>query len=126
MRYLKRVVDSEWPLDTERPRQVMRGRKRGAPMSPRATRRMAKMDAQLLALAAGLAEHRTSQAPTAPPPAPVRVVVPPPLPITFPFPFANAASPTFTMEPTDDEHVDVHDSWLLPPPPDSVSYRPAT
>lgn len=93
-------------------------------MSARMTRKLARMDAQLLALAAGLPELRASRAPTAPPPAPVRVVIPPPLPISFPFPFVNAASPTLMTSGDDEGHIDVRDSWLVPPP--SSTRRPAT
>jgi len=121
MRYVKKFVD---PLeDDDRPQErTTRFCRRDAPMSPRVTRKMAKIDAELLAIAAGVAEPRdprASLALTAPPPraASARLVIPPPLPIPipFPFPFANAASTT-TITTTSDDSFDVHDSWLLSPP----------
>lgn len=116
--------DMDWQDEEEelqeRSRRIVRVRRREAPMSPRVTRKMDRVDAELLMRAAGLG-GRASLAPTAPPPrrpsrAPAsRRAMPPPLPIAFPFPFANAANP-LTVTTTAEDFLEVHDSWLAPPP----------
>lgn len=138
MRYAKKRDDDsmDWQIDEERTRErLVRLRRREAPMSPRVTRKMARIDAELLALARR-EELRASCAPTRPPPrqylpAGKPPALPPPLPIAFPFPFANTASTTMpsvaVLSSSDDTIINVHDSWLLPPhgtvPPDAGLYQ---
>ena len=120
MRYAKKRDDeTDWQLDEDRVHErLVRAHHRRAPMSPRVTRKMAKIDAELLALARR-EDPRASFLPTKPPPTRA-AAVPPPLAIPFPFPFANTASTTMpsiaVLPPSqrDDSFVEVHDSWLLP------------
>ena len=96
MRYAKRRDDddTDWTLDEERVvERLVRVRRREAPTSPRVTRKMAKVDAKLLALSRH-EDPRASLIPTSPPPRGRDAAMPPPLSIPFPFPFANSASTT--------------------------------
>lgn len=125
MRYAKKRDDDgmDGQLDDDRAcERLVRVRRREAP--PRVTRKMAKLDAELLAMAATREESRSSRAPTRPPPRAVKV--PPPLAIPFPFPFANSASTTMPSVAVmaDDDALLVQDSWLLPSMMPPVSFIP--
>lgn len=130
VRYAKKRDDetTDWQFDEDRVRErLVRVRRREAPMSPRVTRKMAKIDAELLALARR-EDPRASLMPTSPPPGRA-AAVPPPLAIPFPFPFANTAStsmPSVAVTTADrsDSFIDVHDSWLLPPLPSKMPALP--
>lgn len=130
MRYAKKRDDDsmDWQLDEDRVRErLIRVRRREGPMSPRVTRKMAKIDAELLALARR-EDPRQSMVPTCPPPGARVAAAPPPLPIPFPFPFANTASttmPSVAVTSRNDSFISVHDSWLLPPLPSAMPPLPA-
>lgn len=118
MRYAKKREDDsmDWNLDEERTRErLVRVRRREAPMSPRVTRKMAKVEADLVALAKR-EDPRASMAPTVPRPGARAAAVPPPLPIPFPFPFANTASTSMPSVAVMSSIMPVHDSWLVPGP----------
>jgi hypothetical protein len=136
MRYAKRRNDddTDWTLDEDRAvERLMRVRRREATVSPRVTRKMAKMDAELLALSRSEAP-RPSLMPTCPPPYRAsrarEAALPPPLAIPFPFPFANTASTTMPSVAVinaerRDSFVCVHDSWMLPPLASKMPTLPA-
>jgi hypothetical protein len=133
MRYAKRRNDddTDWTLDEDRAvERLVRVRRREATLSPRVTRKMAKIDAELLALSSH-EDPRASLMPTSLPPPRGRVAAPPPPPsIPFPFPFANTASTTMPSvavmnSERRDSFMCVHDSWLLPPLPSKMPALPA-
>lgn len=129
MRYAKkRDSEIDWQLDDDRAQErQVRLRRREGQLAPKLTRKMAKIDARLLAMSR--ADYQDPIATLRPPTSAIaeeatlpfkRAVRPPPLPIPFPFPFVNGAGsgemPIVTVTSSSDECVvDVHDSWLLPP-----------
>jgi hypothetical protein len=136
MRYAKkRDSDVDWTLnlDDERAQERQVRVRRREPASPKMTRKMQKVDARLLAMSRS--DYQDPIATVKPPPAPIneevvllpkRAVEPPPLPIPFPFPFANGAGsgemPLVLGPAQDDSFISVHDSWLLPTPPDGSGH----